>query len=162
MGNTVQAASYGMAGGNRALSHVQGQRAYAGQNWGATAGEFQNIQWTATTNSSYYGCVDLFVDADSTRFVMCPNSIVSGIMTISNVYGNKSSQFTRQIHIQDVAGTASVLNCRIIGTDYDAGGIIGAPTIDIANSNEIRIMVCSPQYFRTMSYFSGIEIITPS
>jgi hypothetical protein len=83
-------------------------------------------------------------------------------MTISNIYGSKSSQFTRQIHIQDVAGTASVLNCRVIGTDFDAGGLIGAPTIDIANDNEIRIRVCSPENFRTMSYFSGIEIITPA
>jgi hypothetical protein len=162
VGNILQAAPYGTAGGFRALSHVQGQRSYAGQNWGGTAGEFQSIQWTATTCSSTYGCVELFVDASCTRFVMCPNSIVSGIMTISNIYGNKSSQFTRQIHIQDIAGTSSVLNCQTIGTDFDAGGFIGAPTIDIANDNEISITVCSPENFRTMSYFSGIEIITPA
>jgi hypothetical protein len=162
--NTIVTSSFASAGGWLTYAHVQGQRVYSGQNTEGCAGQFQqHTQWTAANALGATGCVGLYVDANNTNFKTLTGSVISGILNISSFRPgscsacDKTSQFIRQFIVKNT-GSAVLVDCRTIGTDYTSSGYFSAPTIDIVNTNEIRIQACNPSGTKTMAYFSGIEM----
>jgi len=149
-----------MAGGNGALAYLSSMWAHSSGVFAAT-GDAQRIALVARNKTTTNAPVGLFLDGSSALLTISSGKSMHATVKIIGIKsdGTATAVYLRQVAIQNVAGTTSLVgSVNTLGTDTAAGTSISITADDTNDALKIEVTGITSETWRWVATVEGVEV----
>ena len=146
--------------GDAARAYLDSMFAIASGNF-AAGGDAQETRVTLRNKTTTNSAVELFIDGASVRRAIPSGKAMHALVKIIGIKsdGTATAIYMRQVAIQNVAGTTSLVgSVNTIGTDTAAGTSISITADDTNDSLKIEVTGITSETWRWVATVEGVEV----